>query len=231
MTKKQYTKEELKGLYGEEYVQNFAENKAQFLRIKNICSYINFCPNDVVADIGCGIGLLFDQCKHIVKEYHGVDFSESFINHFKTRIENDPFKPKVNLHCQDVVEFAGQNLSSFNKITTFDFSEHIYDDQFLEIYSSLCKSLTNDGVLYLHTPNKIFFIELLKDWGVLKQIPEHIAVRSTKEYKDLLSKAGFRRINVKYIPHYNSLKKLHPLSKIPLIGRLFEARILIEASK
>jgi 2-polyprenyl-6-hydroxyphenyl methylase / 3-demethylubiquinone-9 3-methyltransferase len=222
---KQYTREELKDLYGQDYVSLFANNKNQVKRIKNICKHIEFNANDIIADVGCGIGLLYDECKGLVKEYHGIDFSESFINAFEKKVGNN-----VHLHCADVVIFSGQNKNAFTKITTFDFSEHIYDDQFIEIYSALKLSLKRDGELILHTPNKLYFLELLKDWGMMKQIMGHVGVRTAKQHIYLLKKSGFTSVNVRYISHYNVLKKLHFLSYIPIVGRFFKARILIKAS-
>jgi hypothetical protein len=66
---------------------------------------------------------------------------------------------------------------------------------------------------------------------VLPQFPEHIAVRSDRQMVDLLAEAGFRRdaIKVRYIPHYNFLRIVHPLSYLPAIGRHFRARLWIEA--
>jgi hypothetical protein len=65
---------------------------------------------------------------------------------------------------------------------------------------------------------------------LVKQFPEHIAVRNLKENIDLLEKAGFQVSKTQLIPHYNILRFLHPLSFLPIIGRYFQARIFVEAT-
>jgi hypothetical protein len=67
--------------------------------------------------------------------------------------------------------------------------------------------------------------------GVLPQFPEHIAVRDMRQNIDLLAASGFERakVNGRVLPHYNVLKVVHPLRRLPLVGRLFEARLFITA--
>lgn len=64
---------------------------------------------------------------------------------------------------------------------------------------------------------------------LLKQLPEHIAVRSPAANVALLEAAGFRVIKLHLISHCNVLKCLHIFSLLPLVGRFFKARIFIEA--
>lgn len=64
----------------------------------------------------------------------------------------------------------------------------------------------------------------------MKQFPEHIAVRNSKEYLELLNEIGFSNIKVKFISHYILfLNFLHFLSYIPFFGEYFKARIFILA--
>jgi hypothetical protein len=44
-----------------------------------------------------------------------------------------------------------------------DFSEHVYDDDWLKILSSIKNSIKSGGSLYLHTPNSLFFVEQMKE--------------------------------------------------------------------
>ena len=61
------------------------------------------------------------------------------------------------------------------------------------------------------TPNADFFLERMKDKGILvKQFPEHIAVRTPEHNVALLSEAGFRIEHVRLLPHYNILKVAIP---------------------
>jgi hypothetical protein len=66
---------------------------------------------------------------------------------------------------------------------------------------------------------------------ILRQPEQHVAVRSVADNVALIREAGFTRVDVEILPHYNVLKWLHPLSRLPLVGGLFEARILITATR
>ena len=66
----------------------------------------------------------------------------------------------------------------------------------------------------------------------MKQIEPHIGIRKEIEYIYLLSEIGFKNINIFHIPHYIFLfEKFHFLSKIPIIGKFFNARLFISCEK
>lgn len=75
-------------------------------------------------------------------------------------------------------------------------------------------------------------MERAKDIGVLKQFPEHIAMRNGDDTKKIPIESGFdaNKIKVETIAHYNILKVFHPLGKLPVVGKYFQARLWIEAS-
>lgn len=107
---------------------------------------------------------------------------------------------------------------------------YVYDESWLCNLKSIRKCLKPNGTLYLHTPNSEFFIEKMKERNfILRQFPEHIAVRNIVENTVLLEQAGFKVNSIRLLPHYNILRFLHPLSYIPFIGKWFNARLFIEA--
>ncbi|MCI0575508.1 MAG: class I SAM-dependent methyltransferase, partial [Chloroflexi bacterium] len=59
-----------------------------------------------------------------------------------------------------------------------------------------------DWILYLHTPNGRYVLELLKKKRILKQSLGHVAVREAQEYKALLAQVGFAAVDIRYLPHY-----------------------------
>ena len=65
---------------------------------------------------------------------------------------------------------------------------------------------------------------------IIKQYPQHIAVRSPEANGKLLVEAGFSINKMKLIPHYNVLRVIHFLSHTPFFGKYFKARIFIEAT-
>lgn len=111
-----------------------------------------------------------------------------------------------------------------------DFSEHVYDETLLEVLKDIKSSLKKNGRLYLHSPNGNYFIEIMKKHNfVMKQFPEHVAIRTLKHNIMLLERAGFGIKMTMFIPHYNILKYLHFASYLPIVGKWFQARIFIEA--
>lgn len=221
---------ELKQMHGVKYVERFERCSSlnKFLRLRK---YMDFKPDHVVADFGCGNGLMMELAAPYVKSYIGVDFSEPFIEAAEKRkgmldIKNSSFV------CSDINSFCKDNTGIFDAGFAMDFSEHVYDEDWLKILKSIRQSLKERGKLYLHTPNADFFMEILKNKNfIFKQFPEHIAVRTPGRNIELLKNAGFSRVKLFFLPHYNILKYINVLSCLPVIGKYFKARIFIIAEK
>ena len=71
----------------------------------------------------------------------------------------------ATFHCTDIVAFCARHPNHFDAAFALDFSEHIYDDQFLRIFRAIHGSLKPGGSLYLHTPNAEYFMERLRSAG------------------------------------------------------------------
>lgn len=201
-------------------------------RVARLVPKLRLKPDEDLVDIACGNAMLLPLIHDDVRSYQGVDFSPDFIDVARRRaaeygITNCAF------YCEDVVEFCNARKAQFDVATALDFSEHIDDAEFVSIFKSVCESLRMGGRLYLHTPNLDFVLERLKDKGILRQFPEHIAVRSASQLIDLLEQCGFERRNIalEVLPHYNVMRFLHPFRHLPFIGRLFAARLFIECRR
>lgn len=219
-----------KALHSGAYVDMY--EKKPLSRLERLLPLMDLGPNDVLADFACGNAMLWEIVHGKVAEYHGVDFSEDFIaaaGRRKARLAT----PGCSLYCADIVAFCAANAGRFDVATALDFSEHINDAEFETIFSAIHGALKPGGRLFLHTPNLSFFLERLKDWGVVPQFPEHVAVRTAKANLELLRRCGFHadQTSVRMIPHYNVLKALHPLRRLPLVGPVFEARQFIRCVK
>lgn len=229
MTTKRYSQQELEDFYKGSYVEKLS--KQPLSRLQRLLPYIELKKTDIVADFGCGDGLLMSLIHDKVNQYYGVDFSEEFISAALARSKNMGINNGV-FQCADIIEFCRKNVNTFDKAFTMDFSEHIYDDMFFAMYKGIYDSLKVNGKLYLHTPNGGYILEILKDRGILKQFPQHVAVRRAEEYKSLLQSLGFGQIRVYNLAHYvTPLSQMHFLSYIPVFGRFFQARLLIECCK
>lgn len=217
-------------LYGEEYVRGFERNQSPE-RLERLLEHIELRPDFAVADFACGSGLLLEHIAPRVREYLGVDFSEPFIQaanrrKARLRISNAEFV------CGDIVDFCRERREYFDTALAMDVSEHVLDREWLRILKGILSALKPGGRLYLHTPNAEFFLEMMKSKNfMVKQFKEHVAVRTPERNAELLRIAGFSQVETLLLPHYNSLKRIHPLSHLPLIGKYFKARILLVAAK
>ncbi|HDS15887.1 MAG TPA: class I SAM-dependent methyltransferase [Proteobacteria bacterium] len=163
MNKKSY--DELKLLYGLDYVNAFEKMQSP-ARLERLYDYFELEAGYVVADFACGNGMLMSYLSSRVKHYFGIDFSEHFVkqaNDSKDRlmISNATFV------CSDIVDFCINNPGKFDVGFALDFSEHVYDDEWLEILRAIKSLLKIGGKLYLHTPNADYFIEIMKKYNFL----------------------------------------------------------------
>lgn len=212
-------------LHSGDYVERFKTSPT--FRVARLVPRMNIGPDDAVLDLGCGTGMLLHYL-NAFGSYDGVDFSADFIRIAK---DTNPAPQKANFHCEDIVSFCAARPASFDVATTLDFSEHVDDATFKQIYSAIRCALKPGGKLYLHTPNLAFFIERAKDVGIMRQFPEHIAVRTGDRNAALIRDCGFENVQIEAVAHYNILKYFHPLRHLPLVGRYFEARLWITANR
>jgi 2-polyprenyl-6-hydroxyphenyl methylase/3-demethylubiquinone-9 3-methyltransferase len=223
-------REDLKALYGEEYVQKYKTHSRR--RLGRLVRYFALRPTDTVADFACGNGMLLDLVGHRVQRYVGLDFSEPFIRAAQERTQSLRLA-NAEFVCSSVVEFCSRRPSSFDVAFALDFSEHVYDDEWIEILRSIRSALKPAARFYLHTPNADFILEIMKARNfILTQQPEHVAVRTAGENCRLLREAGFLVERVRVLAHYkNLLRWAHALTVAPGIGQYFGARLFIEARR
>lgn len=218
---------ELKAMHGKDYVSTY-ENKP-IGRLKRLEKFLDLKRGATVVDFACGNAMLLELVGSSAGEYHGVDFSPEMIAAARRRAARLGCE-RAHFHETDIGKFSEQNPERFDAAFAMDFSEHVYDEDWLEILKSIRRTLKPGGTLYLHTPNANYFIEVLKDKGILKQFPEHIAVRNAEQNVSLLVTAGFRDIDVHLLSHYEWRQKPFALlGYIPGIGKYFKARIFIRA--
>ena len=177
--------EELRAIYDQSYVDQYDPHAVQ--RMRRMLPLFDLSPDAVVADFGCGNGVLLELVAPMVREYVGVDFSEEFVRAAERRrdaagIRNGTF------HCGDIVAFCEAHPNRFDAAFALDFSEHVYDDQFVRIFRAIHGSLKPGAPLYVHTPNAEYFMERLKARGILTQVEGHVGVRDAARHEALLAR-------------------------------------------
>lgn len=221
--------EELKEIYGKDYVEKYSTHS--LFRIERLMKYIELDATYHAADFACGNGMLMPLVAPRVASYAGVDFSADFIKEAEHKKSVLGIK-NAELFCANINDFCGTHEGVFDCAFAMDFSEHVYDNEWLELLSNIGKSLKKGGSLYVHTPNALFFSELMKTHSIfMSHHPGHVAVRSPDENARLLVGAGYTIKKILLLPHYNFLRFIHFMSYLPYIGKHFKARVFIEAVK
>ena len=221
--------EQLRAIYDQRYVDQYDPHAVQ--RIERLLPFFDLSQDDEVADFGCGNGVLLELIATRVRAYVGVDFSEEFVRAAERRrdaagIRNGTF------HCGDIVSFCDARPDRFDAAFALDFSEHVYDDQFVRLFRAIHGSLKPGAALYLHTPNAEYFMERLKARGTLTQVEGHVGVRDVRQHERLLRECGFASVQVRYLAHYLYVASLfHGLGALPVVGHFFRARLLLTCRK
>jgi cyclopropane fatty-acyl-phospholipid synthase-like methyltransferase len=221
--------EQLRAIYDQRYVDQYDPHAVA--RIERLLPFFDVAPDDEVADFGCGNGVLLELIAPSVRAYVGVDFSEEFVRAAERRrdaagIRNGTF------YCGDIVSFCDARPNRFDAAFALDFSEHVYDDQFVRLFRAIHGSLKPGAALYLHTPNAEYFMERLKARGILTQVEGHVGVRDVRQHERLLRECGFASVEVRYLAHYLYVASLfHGLGALPVVGRFFRARLLLTCHK
>lgn len=219
--------EELRRLYGAEYVSRFPDAPGR--RLRRLVPLFQLPPAARVLDVACGNGLLLDLLQGRVESYVGVDFSEEFVAAARKRTARLGLAGG-HFVCADLEAFLATSPEPFDAAFALDFVEHVTDDDFLRIFRAVRKGLRPGAPLHVHTPNLAFLLERLKDRGVLAQFPEHVAVRDAPRLASLLAECGFPEVELTFLAHYHPLlRPLHLLTALPRIGDAFRARLFLVA--
>jgi 2-polyprenyl-3-methyl-5-hydroxy-6-metoxy-1,4-benzoquinol methylase len=217
-------------LYDDCYYQSLPTNSGRIGRLKAL---LEFGDEDSVCEIGCASGDFLAAIAPLIQYGIGLDISEPAIRAANTLKHTQGL---ANIEFEEVS--AGDfvlrdgNAARFDYVLLLDVTEHIDDATVADVLESAKRLLKPSGRLVIHTPNLAYWIELLKDKGITKQVHGHIAVRNEEQYCALIDEAGFGKPRVFGLPHYRQPLRFvdQLLSRVPLLGRLFCARLFIVVS-
>jgi len=148
---KKLNKQQLKDFYTADYVSGYQlEEQKKKRRLERLLKFINLEKNGIVFDAGCGNGLLLDYIFNKISFYYGIDFSEDFIKVAEDRRKNNKIL-NAKFICEDINIFCRDFKNYFDKVFALYFVEHIYDEDFIEIFTSLYNSLKIGGEFSIKT--------------------------------------------------------------------------------
>ena len=226
-------------LYPDEYfeqlhrVTKFAAPERKWQeRDRDILSLARPAADKTVLDLGSALGdVCFLLAPH-VQEAIGIDASPRAVAIADDRRRERGFA-NVRFIESDVADLAELAESSVDVAGAFDLLEHVDDETVRRMLSALRRVLKPGGVFVAYTPNREHYVERLKAANlILKQFPEHIAVRRPREIRRLLEEEGWRVRSLRYSPApFPGVRWIErALWRLPVVGPLFRYRILVEAA-
>jgi ubiquinone/menaquinone biosynthesis C-methylase UbiE len=190
-------------------------------------------PSDRILELGSARGdVSFVLAAH-AKEVVGVDASEDALRlaeagRARRGVSN------VRFVKADVADLSVFSDASFDAVAAIDLVEHVDDPTLSAMLSECRRVLREGGRLGLYTPDRAHYVERLKAHDfLLRQFPQHIAVRRVEAYRRFLSDAGFRVALEAYsVSPFPGVRWLEAaLAPLPLVGRTFRYRILLRGVK
>ena len=190
-------------------------------------------PSDRVLELGSARGdVSFFLAAH-AKEVVGVDASDDALR-MAERARAARGIANVSFRKGDVADLSMFPNASFQAVAAIDLVEHIDDPTLAAMLGECRRVLVAGGRLGLYTPDRAHYVERLKAHGVLlRQFPQHIAVRRADAYRRFLRDAGFRvDLDTYSISPFPGVRWIEAaLAPLPLVGPTFRYRILLRARK
>ncbi|HKC24627.1 MAG TPA: class I SAM-dependent methyltransferase [Thermoanaerobaculia bacterium] len=205
--------------------RKFAERNRDVLRL------IEPKATDRILELGCARGDVTFLLAEKAGEVIGVDASEEALAMAETERKRRGL-PNVRFLAADVADLRGVADSSVDAVAAIDLVEHIDDPTLLAMLREVRRVLVPGGRLGIYTPERAHYVERLKAHDLLiRQFPQHIAVRRAKEYERLLASAGLAielsTWSVSPFPLVRLAERA--LAPLPLVGQMFRYRVLIRA--
>ena len=201
-------------------------------RDRDILKLAQPTKDHTVLDLGSARGDVCFLLAPRVREAVGVDASPKALEIAEAERERRGLA-NVRFLQSDVASLDGVPDASIDVAGAFDLLEHVDDATVRQMLRALARVLKPGGILAAYTPNREHYVERLKAHDfILKQFPEHIAVRRPREIRRLLETEGWRLLEMSYspapFPVVHWIEKL--LWRVPGLGRLFRYRILLRAA-
>lgn len=206
-------------------------NDSQQKRLLRIVARLELCRDHSVLDLGCGHGFLAPLVDAAAGAYLGVDRKETNVRLARELAARQNLQ-RVRFERADMLDYLRHGVLRFDKILLIDVDYMIDDAHIEEILSHARAALTPRGKLYLHTVNGAYFLERLRDAGLVvrdRTLWPH--VRTAGDYRRLLASSGFGNVETNGLGHFLApLRWLNPLMAVPGLGSLFSARLFVVAA-
>ena len=106
-------------------------------KIRNL---LKISKDDVVLDVGCGIGRWAGEMSGMVKKYIGIDYINEFINIAKTKYKSNSNTHFICLDGTKLSNFEVKNHSPYNVIIIIGFFMYIDTEEGYEVLRQILES-------------------------------------------------------------------------------------------
>jgi cyclopropane fatty-acyl-phospholipid synthase-like methyltransferase len=226
-----YEPEYFEGLHKSHWFTNpprkYEERNRDTLRV------VDVRPSDRVLELGSARGdVTFFLARH-VREVVGLDASDDALR-MAERSRLARGIGNVSFAKGDVADLSLFPDASFDAVAAIDLVEHVDDPTLASMLAESRRVLKPGGRLGIYTPDRAHYVERMKAHDVvLKQFPQHIAVRRADAYRRFLSDAGLGleldTWSVSPFPLVRLVERA--FAPLPLVGETFRYRILMRAVK
>ena len=190
-------------------------------------------PSDRILELGSARGDVSFFLAAYAKEVVGVDASDDALSLAEAgRVRRGV--SNVRFAKSDVADLSAFADDSFDAVAAIDLVEHIDDPTLSAMLRECRRVLVVGGRLGLYTPDRAHYVERLKAHGVLlRQFPQHVAVRRAEAYRQFLFDAGFHvDLDAYSVSPFPGVRRIEAaLAPLPLVGPTFRYRILLSAER
>lgn len=158
-----------------------------FCQIFSVLQMVKRIPVKTFIEIGCGAGDLSKRLLQLGYRGTGLDFSQQALEEAKQNLKEYIDKGEYSLLREDIMK-----VSAFKEKHDFALSmmvmEHVEDD--IAFISHVKKFVKNNGHLLIGVPGR-------KDcWGIEDEIVGHFRRYDKSDLRNVLEKAGLKKIEV-----------------------------------
>jgi ubiquinone/menaquinone biosynthesis C-methylase UbiE len=200
-------------------------------REQNLLDLVEPRGTETLLDLGCARGDATFFFAPRVGRVIGLDGEPLAISLAQERAR-DLGVENVTFLQADAGRFPEVPDASVDVAGAFDFLEHVTDETLARMLSEVRRVLKPGGRFVAYTPNREHLVERLKAHNfILRQQPDHIAVRRPREILRFLERAGLTVDKLFYPASPYPLYRVVDLAlkDLPGIGKPFRFRICLRA--
>lgn len=205
MTRKGLTAYDVAEHYDDAYFADLSaryrtRNRFARRRIANVFSLLPDIAGRTLIDLGCGMGTFTIEAAQRGAWAIGVDPAPAAVRAARAVAAAEQARGAQFIRADAVLLPLPSGAADV--VLAADLTEHLDDVTLARILREAARVLAPRGRLVLYTPDRHHFFERLRERGVMKQDPSHIAVRTAAELHAAVESAGFQVEHTAWLPSH-----------------------------